>query len=143
MAGVLFCILAGAAMSFQGVINARLGDKIGLYESNVFVQGTAFLLSLIALWILGKGQLAGLLKLPWYYWMGGVLGLTITLTVMLGIQNLTPTVAISAILIAQLLAAALIDAFGIIGTEKVPFTWNKYVGMGLLIGGVLLFKWKG
>ena len=143
MAGVLFCILAGAAMSFQGVINARLGDKIGLYESNVFVQGTAFLLSLIALWILGKGQMAGLMKMPWYYWMGGVLGLTITLTVMLGIQNLTPTVAISAILIAQLLTAALIDAFGIIGTEKVPFTWNKYVGMGLLVGGVLLFKWKG
>jgi transporter family-2 protein len=81
--------------------------------------------------------------MPWYYWMGGVLGLAITLTVMLGIQNLTPTVAISTILIAQLLAAALIDAFGILGTEKVPFTWNKYVGMGLLVGGVLLFKWKG
>jgi transporter family-2 protein len=142
MTGVLFCILAGAAMSFQGVINTRLGEKIGLYESNVFVQGTAFLLSLIALWLLGKGRLGELVKMPWYLWMGGVLGLVITMTVMMGIKELSPTVAIAAILIAQLLAAALIDAFGLIGTEKAPFTWNKYVGMALLVGGVLLFKWK-
>lgn len=142
MPGILFSILAGAAMSFQGVINTRLGEKIGLYESNAYVQGTAFLLSLLVMWFFGKGQIAGLLKMPWYYWMGGVLGLTITLTVMLGIQHLTPTIAISTILIAQLLAAAMIDAFGILGTEKVPFTWNKYVGMALLVGGVLLFKWK-
>ena len=143
MAGVLFCVLAGAAMSFQGVINARLGDKIGLYESNAFVQGTAFLLALLVMLIWGKGHLAGLVRLPWYYWMGGALGLVITLTVMLGIQHLTPTIAISTILIAQLLAAALIDAFGLLGTEKVPFAWNKYAGMALLISGVLLFKWKG
>ena len=143
MTGVLFCILAGAAMSFQGVINTRLGERIGLYESNVFVQGTAFLLSLIALWLLGKGRLGEIFKMPWYLWIGGVLGLVITMTVMMGIKELSPTVAIATILIAQLLAAALIDAFGLIGTEKVPFAWNKYVGMALLIGGVLLFKWKG
>lgn len=143
MAGFFFCILAGAAMSFQGVINTRLGEKIGLYESNVYVQGTAFLLSLLALVLVGKGQLAGLMKQPWYLWLGGALGLVITLTVMLGIKDLSPTVAISSILIAQLLAAALIDAFGLIGSEKVPFAWNKYVGMALLVGGVLLFKFKG
>ena len=48
--GFLFSIIAGAAMSIQGVMNTRLGDKIGLYESNVFVQGTAFLFSLIVLY---------------------------------------------------------------------------------------------
>ena len=40
--GFIFSIIAGAAMSIQGVMNTRLSDKIGLYESNVFVQGTAF-----------------------------------------------------------------------------------------------------
>lgn len=143
MAGVLFCILAGAAMSFQGVINTRLGEKIGLYESNAYVQGTAFVLALLVMLLFGKGQFGKILKLPWFYWLGGVLGLVITLTVMLGIKHLTPAIAISTILIAQLLAAALIDAFGLLGTDKVPFTWNKYAGMALLISGVLLFKWKG
>ena len=51
--GFLFAVIAGAAMSVQGVMNTRLSEKIGLYESNAWVQGTAFILSLLAVWILG------------------------------------------------------------------------------------------
>lgn len=142
MSGIIFSIIAGAAMSIQGVMNTRLSDKIGLYESNAFVQGTAFLLSVLAVWILGKGSFKSLGEVNKLYWLGGVLGLVITITVMLGIGKLSPTVAISIILISQLFVAALIDAFGIMDSEKVAFTWNKYIGMALMIGGVLLFKWK-
>lgn len=142
MSGIIFSIIAGAAMSIQGVMNTRLSDKIGLYESNAFVQGTAFLLSVLAVWILGKGSFKSLGEVNKLYWLGGVLGLVITITVMLGIGKLSPTVAISVILISQLLVAALIDAFGIMDSPKIAFTWNKYIGMALMIGGVLLFKWK-
>ena len=142
MAGIIFSIIAGASMSIQGVMNTRLSDKIGIYESNAFVQGTAFLLSLIAVWIMGQGSFKGIADVNKFYLLGGVLGIIITVTVMLGIGKLSPTVAISIILISQLFVAALIDAFGLMGSEKVAFTWNKYIGMALMIGGVLLFKWK-
>ena len=142
MMGILFSILAGAAMSIQGVMNTRLSEKIGLHESNMFVQGTAFLLSLIVLWIAGKGDLRALPQVHWVYWLGGVIGLVITLTVMLAIGSLSPTVAISIILISQLLVAALIDAFGWLGAEKVPFTWRQFTGAALMIAGVVLFKWQ-
>ncbi len=142
MMGIIFSIVAGAAMSIQGVMNTRLSEKIGLYESNMFVQGTAFLFSLIAMFILGKGDLHKLGETPKIYWLGGLIGLVITLTVMLSIKGLSPTIAISIILISQLLVAALIDAFGLLGAEKVAFTWQKYIGMALMIGGVVLFKWQ-
>ena len=142
MSGVIFSIIAGAAMSVQGVMNTRLSDKIGLYESNAFVQGTAFLLSIIAVWIMGKGSFKGIAEVNKLYLMGGVLGLIITVTVMLGIGKLSPTVAISVILISQLFVAALIDAFGLMDSEKIMFGWNKFLGMALMIGGVLLFKWE-
>ena len=138
--GFLFSILAGAAMSVQGVLNTRLSDKIGLYESNAWVQGTAFVLSVIAVWLFGKGSFRELLLQPKIYLLGGALGILITVTVMLGIGQLSPTVAISTILISQLLVAALIDAFGWFGSEQVPFTWNKYAAMALMVGGVILFK---
>ncbi len=140
--GFIFSIIAGAAMSIQGVMNTRLSEKIGLYESNAFVQGTAFLLSLLSVWILGKGSFKNIGDVNKFYLLGGVLGLIITITVMLGVGKLSPTVAISTILISQLLVAAIIDAFGLMGSEKIAFTWNKYVGLILLIGGMLLFKWK-
>ena len=127
-------------MSVQGVMNTRLGDKIGIYEANAFVQGTAFVLSLLAVWILGKGDFKAIGAVNKWYLLGGVLGLVITITVMLGIGKLSPTVAISTILITQLLVAAIIDAFGLMGSEQVVFGWNKFLGLAVMIGGVLLFK---
>lgn len=140
--GFLFSIIAGAAMSIQGVFNTRLSEKIGLYESNVFVQGTAFLLSIVAVLIMGKGGFKEIVNVEKYYLLGGVLGLVITVTVMLSIKGLSPTIAISTILISQLLVAALIDAFGLFGSERVAFGWTKYIGIAMMIGGVLVFKIK-
>lgn len=140
--GFIFSIIAGAAMSVQGVMNTRLSEKIGLYESNMFVQGTAFLLSLLAVWILGKGSFREIADVNKWYLFGGALGFVITVTVMLGIGKLSPTVAISTILISQLFIAALIDAFGLMGSEQLAFGWNKFVGLAVMIGGVLLFKFK-
>ena len=71
--GFVFAILAGAAMSVQGVMNTRLSEKLGLYESNAWVQGTAFALSLLAMWIWGKGSFRELGQTPKVYLLGGAL----------------------------------------------------------------------
>ena len=142
MLGILFSILAGAAMSVQGVVDSRLSEKIGLYESNLLVQGVAFALSAVVLLFFGNGSFGEIRNVNKVYLLGGVIGIVITVTVMLAIKGLGPTVAISIILISQLLAAAMIDAFGWFGSERVAFDWRKFAGVALMAGGVLLFKWK-
>ena len=79
---------------------------------------------------------------PWYAWLGGVLAPVITVTVMLSVGALSPTVAISTILLSQLAVAALIDAFGIMGAEQIAFTWKKLLGLGMMAAGVILIKMK-
>ena len=138
--GIIFSIIAGMAMSVQGVMNTRLGEGIGNMEANAFVQGSAFALALIVLLFYRQGSFSALGQVNKLYWLGGVLGLVITLTVMLGIKSLGTTLAISIILISQLFIAALIDAFGLMGSEKLAFGWNKYVGLALMTSGMLLFK---
>ena len=140
MLGVIFSILAGAAMSFQGVINTRLGEKAGIFEANAFVQGTAFILSLLVMFVFGKGSLAALFSADKVYLTGGALGLIITITVMLAIRHQSPTVAISIILISQLLVAAGIDAFGLLESQQIDFTIGKYIGLAMMLGGVMVFK---
>lgn len=140
--GIIFSIIAGMAMSVQGVMNTRLGEGIGNMEANTFVQGTAFALALIVLIFWQQGSFTALGQVNKLYWLGGVLGIVITLTVMLGIKSLGTTLSISIILISQLLIAAVIDAFGLMGSEKVAFGWSKYVGLALMTGGMLLFKYK-
>ena len=140
MFSIISSIIAGATMSFQGVFNTRLSERIGLYEANVFVQASAFILSLLAVWLIGNGNFRGILEVNKIYWLGGALAIVITITVMLAIKGLSPTIAISIILIAQVLVAALIDAFGLFESEKVIFHWTKFIGLALMIGGVIVFK---
>ena len=142
MLGFLSAIIAGAAMSVQGVMNTRLGDKAGVLETSAYVQLTGFALALVIALLWGKGDIRQLAQAPWYTWLGGLLAPVITVTVMLSISGLSPTVGISAILLSQLTVAALIDAFGWLGAEKMPFTWQKGVGAALMAAGVLLMKWK-
>ena len=140
MLSYIFAVIAGAVMSIQGVFNTRLSDKTGLYESNLFVQGTAFLFALIAMLIFGKGDITKISQTSPVYLLGGFLGIVITVTVMLSISSLSPTVAISTILISQLTVAALIDAFGLFETKKVPFTLSNYIGLALMVAGIIIFK---
>ncbi len=58
------------AMSIQGVMNTRLGEKIGLLESNAFVQGTAFALSLAAMLLMRKGDWSALFQTEKLYLFG-------------------------------------------------------------------------
>jgi len=140
--GFLYALIAGAAMSFQGVMNTRLGDKVGVLETNALVQLVGFVLSIIIAMVWGKGDIRQIGQAPWYTWLGGVLAPVITVTVMLAIANLSPTVAISTILLSQLTAAALIDALGWLGSQHTPFTWQKILGAVMMAAGVLLMKWK-
>lgn len=142
MLGFLSAIIAGAAMSIQGVMNTKLGDKAGVLETSAYVQLTGFVLALVIALLWGKGDIRQLAQAPWYTWLGGLLAPVITVTVMLSISGLSPTVGISAILLSQLTVAALIDAFGWLGADKMPFTWQKGVGAALMAAGVLLMKWK-
>ena len=142
MLGFLCALIAGAAMSVQGVMNTRLGDKVGVLETDALVQGIGFALALLIAWFFGKGNIRLIGQAPWYSWLGGIIAPVITVTVMLSIKGLNPAVAISTILIAQLLVAAAIEYFGWMGQEKAAFALKQWLGLALMLGGVVLFKWK-
>ena len=58
-------------MSVQGVMNTRLQEHVGLWEANAYVQGTAFALSLVVMWLFGTGNLGALASAPRGYLLGG------------------------------------------------------------------------
>ena len=53
---IIFAIISGISMTIQGVFNTRLSDKIGLWETSVIVQGTAFIFALILSFFLKDGS---------------------------------------------------------------------------------------
>lgn len=141
MIGIIMCIISGAAMSVQGVFNTRLTEQTGLIESNFIVQSIALVVAAISLFWAKQG-FSGVLTVNKLYLCGGLLSMVITLTVVLGIKNLTPAIAISIILVSQLAAAALIDAFGLFGSEKAVFGIRKILGLATMIAGIVIFSYK-
>lgn len=142
MISIIIAIISGISMSIQGVFNTRLGEKIGVWETNVIVQATGLLLTLLISFIWGNGNYHNLKSTNKLYLLGGMLAVVITYTVMASIKNLGPTYAISIILIAQLVSAAIVDAFGLFGNEKINFTLKEFIGVAIMLLGIIVFKWK-
>lgn len=142
MLGIIFSIIAGLAMTIQGVFNTNVSKKIGLWETNLIVQGTAFLFTIIAYFLLKQGDFAKIKSVNKFYLLGGLIGVIITFTVMKGIGDLGPTFAILIILFSQLISAALIEVFGVFDATKFTFHWNNYLGVVLMLVAILLFKLK-
>ena len=136
MLGIILAIISGAAMSIQGVFNTRVSEKIGVWETNTIV------LALLIMLMLRNGNYSELRSVNKIYLLGGAIGVVITYTVMAAVGSLGPTFGISIILISQLLTAGIIDAFALFDSEKIRFAAHNYLGIILMIIGIIIFKWK-
>lgn len=140
MFGFLVSIAAGVAMSVQGIFNTRLSEKIGSWETNLIVQGIGFLITLVIFLFLDHNNMKNIRNVNKLYLLGGVLAVVITYTVMAGISSLGPTFAIATILVAQLISAAIIEHLGLFDTTCCRFTANEFMGVALMIAGIIVFK---
>ena len=144
MLGMLLSILSGALMSIQGVFNTEVTKQSGIWTASGFVQFTALLVCIAAWFVTGRqGSVAAIFSVDKKYMLlGGAIGAFITFTVIKGVEMLGPAKAIMFIVVSQLIVAYLIELFGLFGQEKAPFDFSKLLGMALMIGGIIVFKWK-
>ncbi|WP_278308276.1 DMT family transporter [Niameybacter massiliensis] len=138
----IVAIISGLLMSIQGVFNTRVNEKAGLWFTNAIVNAIGLLTSLIVLAFVRDADLSGLKSVNKFYLLGGVLGAGIVYTVILSISKMGPAGATMLILIAQLVGSYLIELLGWFGTEKTDFQWTKVLAVGIIIVGIVLFKWK-
>ena len=99
----------------------------------ILIIGLVLLIKGADFFVEGSSGIAKKLRVP-----SIIIGLTV---VAMGTSLPEAAVSVSAILISQVLIAAILDAFGFLGMKKVPFGWNKYVGLLIMIGGLILFQW--
>lgn len=143
MIGIFIALISGALMSVQGVFNTQVTKSTSMWVSNSWVQFSAFLICLVAWFFCDRKSFSGILQVePKYMLLGGVIGAFITYTVIKSMDLLGPAQAVMLIVVSQLLIAYLIEVFGMFGVEKVSFEWRRLLGMGICIGGIILFKWE-
>ncbi|HEY0793415.1 MAG TPA: DMT family transporter [Chthoniobacterales bacterium] len=144
---VLMMIVAGACISIQGPINARLRlatESPVLSAAISFLTGGLLLLVLVASGAFGGtgAGLRGLQTAPPWAFCGGALGILFVLGSILAIPQAGSVVVICSAIVGQMLSSYLIDTFGLLGVDKVPFSWVRLSGIAFLAVGVLLVQRK-
>lgn len=134
---LIIAMVAGAAMAVQGTMNSVLGKVIGLWESTLVVHiiGLVTVVGVILATGVGFSGLAKGGEAPWYVYLGGLLNVIIIFGVVKSMPQIGVGNATTGIIFAQILTAVMIDRFGIMGVEKIPFRWIDILGVALLAVG--------
>ena len=139
---IAFAFVAGLAGAAQAAIAGALGRRVGSVQAAAFGTLVAATILVVLAVILGRGGgIIDALHQPAWLWTIGLLGATIVLAITFA-PPLIGTFATVALLIAgQLIAGVLIDAYGLLGSPRLPVTWARASGLVLVaVGAVLTLK---
>jgi thiamine biosynthesis protein ThiS len=163
---LLLAFGAGIAAATQILVNGALGEERGVPEallvSVTVTYGSAVLFLLIRFVIMGDLNLdtpvrpllyllplafiallafLGLMGgLPWYYFLGGLMGALIVGTAALSGPRIGIATTSAAIIAGQMVGAMLFDQLGLLDQAKDPVDALKVTGALLIVGGVVLVR---
>ncbi|MCD9025245.1 DMT family transporter [Cohnella silvisoli] len=140
MKGILFAFLGGAFITLQGVANSRISQGIGTWQAATITQLTGFIMALLILLVVRDGNWQGYKQVKPLYLSGGALAAVIIFGNVTAIQQIGVTFTISAVLIAQLCLTLLIESNGWFGLAKRKMRLPQFIGIGMMITGVLILK---
>ncbi len=135
---VLLVVIGGFAVALQAIINGELSKKIGVIESSLITfAGGAFILALLTVFF-GTGKLFIAATVPRWQLIGGVLGVIVMATIIVGVVKLGAAVTIFASIAGQLALSIVVDNYGLFGVIRVPFGWQRLLGILLMIAALVL-----
>ena len=140
MKGSLFALFGGAFITLQGVANSRISEDIGTWQAATITQLTGFIASFLILMIIRDRKWKGFKQVRPLYLIGGAFGAIVIFSSVKAIQTIGVTFSISAIMIAQLILTFIIDSNGWFGLEKQKMRFPQFVGIGLMITGVVILS---
>lgn len=138
---IIIALLAGAVLPMQAAVNAQLRYVVGsslLAALVSFGMGTAALLVYAAFARLPLPDGRAALQAPWWAWSGGLLGAFYVLTAILVAPRLGTAALMGLALSGQLIAALVLDHYGLLGLSVHPLSLWRVVGTILLLAGVVL-----
>lgn len=139
-------LLAGCLLGAQPSANGHLGRYLGhpLQAATIsFASGT--LLLVICSLIIGQFPprfSVPVLSLPWWVWIGGAIGTVLVTTSLYFVPRVGSLSWFAAVMTGQVLAALVLDQFGLMGNPRQPANLLRLAGAGFLILGILCITYS-
>ena len=138
-AAVLVMAGVGGLIAAQPVVNAGLCKATGNLAAALvsFAVGTLLLAGIVAL--AGQaGGVGGIADVRWYYLLGGILGAAYVFTALVTVSSIGAGGVAAATITGQLTASVVLDRIGFLGLDQAPVTWDRVLGVALLLAGTYL-----
>ena len=138
---ILLAFLTGIAISVQAGVNANLRQSL---TNPVLAAAVSFGTGLIALIIMllasgaSVSPIDTLRQVSWWKWTGGVIGAVYVTTVIVSVPKIGPANLVSLSVAGQLLAAVVLDHYGLLGFALHPANGWRLLGMAVIMVGVVL-----
>ncbi len=140
---LLFAVAAGAMLPVQFGVNAQLSHWVGSPIRAAFVSflvGTLALLIISAFVRKPMPSLERLGNVPWWVWIGGLLGAFYVAGSIVTAPKLGAVTLAAAIIFGQTVASVLVDQFGWVGFKEQHASPGRLVGVLLVGVGVVLVR---
>ncbi len=140
---LLFAVVIGASLTVQAALNSELGRAVGssVYGALLsFVVGIAGLFVYLLFSRVEWSNWRQALNLPWYYWLGGLLGGLYVTGIIVLAPRLGTALTFGLTIAGQLTLGLVMDHFGWLNLPIHPATWPRIIGVALIVIGVFLIR---
>jgi len=137
---VVLVIAGGIAGAMQAAIMGKFGERVGTIEALAFATFLTAVIGLVLL-LVARRSLTGYVdaaRQPVWLWSAAAMSALIVLGLTFAAPRIGTTATIGILVAGNLAMAGAIDRFGLFGLEKIPFRWERIVGVALLALGAAL-----
>mgnify|MGYP000214932328 FL=1 len=140
---LIIALAAGVALATQSAINTQLAKAMS--GEAVIATFISFAVGTIVLFFIAWvktdlwGNLSAIPSQPWWKLIGGVLGAIVVFTTVLLAPKLGITAMLFFIIVGQLITAATIDHFGLIGMPIREVNITKFIGLIIVAFGLVFY----
>jgi transporter family-2 protein len=136
---MLYALAFGLLLPVMVRMNEVLGRTIGQLPSSVGVHVIGGLFGVVCvLPFAGRGWIEALPRVPWWGFVGGVLGTGMVVLANRAVGALGVAAFTALNVAAQLVTSGVMDHFGLFGSDVFPMSPARLVGMGLLCAGAVM-----
>ncbi|HEX7255591.1 MAG TPA: DMT family transporter [Gaiellaceae bacterium] len=137
---VVLCAIGGLAGAIQAAVMGELGERVGVAPALTFAVAVSLVcaLGVLLVWERSFEGVRTAAGQPWWLWMGGVMSVFIVLGITVATPRIGVASTIGIIIAGNLVMAAMIDQYGLLGQERVPITAVRLIGLALLAAGAAL-----
>ena len=140
---LIIALVAGVALATQSAINTQLAKAMS--GEAVIATFISFAVGTIVLFFIAWvktdlwGNLSTVPSQPWWKLIGGILGAVVVFTTVLLAPKLGITAMLFFIIVGQLITAATIDHFGLIGMPIREVNITKFIGLIIVAFGLVFY----